>query len=134
MQFGSDVGIREEDIALLEPEIAFVTSNSDIEAIALVSNEGYQIAFAAIPEYQIDSDALSGISSALLMTSKMAMNTVFGQPLSEILVRSGDGYLCVTNAGRFVLVGAGRNIKTMMQTVKVFRVAAARISATFPDQ
>ncbi len=133
MQFGSDVGIREEDIAVLEPEIAYVTSNSEVEAIALVSSEGYQIAFAAIPEYQIDSDALSGISSALLMTSKMAMGQVFGQPLSEILVRSIDGYLCVTNAGRFVLVGAGRNIKTMMQTVKIFRVSAARIAANFPE-
>lgn len=132
MQFGSDVGIRESDIQKLEPEIAFVTSNSEIEAIALVSEEGYQIAFAAVPGYDIDSDALSGISSALLMTSKMAVSNVFSQQLSEIIVRAADGYICVSNAGRFVLVGAGRTIKTMMQTVKVFREAAARIAANFP--
>ncbi|GAB4325769.1 MAG: hypothetical protein Kow0069_31900 [Promethearchaeota archaeon] len=126
------MGFSEEDLEKLEPEIAYVTSNSEIEAIALVSQEGYQIAFAAVPGYDIDSDALSGISSALLMTSKLAVEQVFGQTLSEIIVRAGDGYICVSNAGRFVLVGAGRNIKALMKTVKVFRVASARIAAQFP--
>ena len=48
MQFGGDIGIGPEDISRLEPEIAYVTSNSDIEAIALVTDSGYQIAYAAI--------------------------------------------------------------------------------------
>ncbi len=133
VRFGSDIGLREEDLEKLEPEIAYVTANTDIEAIALVSNEGYQIAFAAVPGYTTDSDALSGLASALLMTSKSAMSAVMNEQLNEIIVRAGDGYIVVANAGRFVLVGAGRNIKNLQTTVKVFRTVTARISSSFPE-
>ncbi len=131
--FGSDVELCDADLEKLEPEIAYVTANTDIEAIALVSNEGYQIAFAAVPGYTTDSDALSGLASALLMTSKSAMSAVMNEQLNEIIVRAGDGYIVVANAGRFVLVGAGRNIKNLQTTVKVFRTATARISSNFPE-
>ncbi len=131
MQFGGDIGIGPEDIGRLEPEIAYVTSNSDIEAIALVTDSGYQIAYAAINR-SIDSDALCGIASALTSTSNMVTKTVFNENLSEVIVRAGNGYIVVSNAGRFVLVGAAQNIQNMMKTVKVFRVAAQRIASQFP--
>ena len=83
MQFGGDIGIGPEDISRLEPEIAYVTSNSDIEAIALVTDSGYQIAYAAINR-SIDSDALCGIASALTSTSNMVTKTVFNENLSEV--------------------------------------------------
>jgi predicted regulator of Ras-like GTPase activity (Roadblock/LC7/MglB family) len=131
-QFGSDLGLGPDDIVKLEPEITYITSNSNIEAIALVTESGYQIAYAALPTYTVDSDALSGIASALTMTGKMTMNTLFGEPLAETIIRSDNGYIVVTNAGRFVIVGAGRDIKNLMNTVKVFRIAAQRIEINFP--
>ena len=132
MQFGGDIGINPNDVARLEPEIAYITANCEIDAIALVSDTGYQIAYAAVPGYQVDSDALCGIASALTMTSKMTTQAIFQEPLSEVIVRAGNGYLVVSSAGRFVIVGAGTNIKEMMKTTKVFRVAAQRIAANFP--
>ncbi len=105
--FGSDVELCDADLEKLEPEIAYVTANTDVEAIALVNHDGYRIAFAAVPECTTDSDALSGLASALLTTSKIAMSEVMHELLQEILVRTRDGYLVVANAGRFVLVGAG---------------------------
>ncbi len=131
-QFGGDIGLGPEDIIKLEPEIGYVTSNSNIEAIALVTETGYQIAYAALPTYTVDSDALSGIASAMIMTGKMAMMSTFGESITESIIRADNGYIVVTNAGRFVLVGAGRDIKNLMNTVKVFRVAAQRIEAQFP--
>lgn len=133
MQFGNDIGIGPDDIGKLEPEIAYVTANTEIEAIALVSETGYQVAYAAVPGYNVDSDALCGIASALIMTGKMSVMSMFQENLSEIIVRAGNGYLVVTNAGKFVLVGAATEIKQMMKTVKVFRVAAQRIAAHFPS-
>ena len=59
-QFGGDLGPRTENIIKLEPEISYITSNLSIEAIALVTETGYQIAYAALPTYTVDSDALSG--------------------------------------------------------------------------
>lgn len=132
-QFGGDIGLGPEDIIKLEPEIGYVTSNSNIEAIALVTETGYQIAYAALPTYTVDSDALSGIASAMIMTGKMAMMSTFGESITESIIRADNGYIVVTNAGRFVLVGAGRDIKNLMNTVKVFRVAAQRIEAHFPE-
>ena len=131
-QFGGEIGLGPEDILKLEPEITYITSNSNIEAIALVTETGYQIAYAALPTYQVDSDALSGIASALIMTGKMAMTSMFNETLAETIIRADNGYIVVTNAGRFVLVGAGHDIKSLMSTVKVFRIAAQRIEANFP--
>ncbi|MHA1674419.1 MAG: roadblock/LC7 domain-containing protein [Promethearchaeota archaeon] len=131
-QFGSDIGLEPGDIMKLEPEITYITSNCNIEAIALTTDTGYQIAYAALPTYTVDSDALSGIASALMMTGKMGMQSMFAEPLSEAIIRADNGYVVVTNAGRFVLIGAGRDIKNLMKTVKIFRIAAQRIAVNFP--
>ena len=130
-QFGGDLGLGPEDIIKLEPEISYITSNTSIEAIALVTETGYQIAYAALPTYTVDSDALSGIASALIMTGKMTMTSLFEEPLAETIIRADNGYIVITNAGRFVIVGAGRDIKNLMNTVKIFRIAATRIESQF---
>ena len=116
----------------MEPEITFITDQTNIEAIALVTDTGYQIAYAALPTYTVDSDALSGIASALMLTGKMSMQSMFQEPLSEAIIRADNGYVVVTNAGRFVVVGAARDVQNLMKTVKIFRIAARRIAANFP--
>ncbi|MHA1700163.1 MAG: roadblock/LC7 domain-containing protein [Promethearchaeota archaeon] len=131
-KFGTEIGLTERDIEILEPEIEFVTTNTEIEAIAITTVEGFQIAFAAVPGYHLDSDAFCGIASALTMTGKTTLMSVFQRDLDEIIVRAANGYIVVTNAGKFVLVGASRLIKSMMQTVKTFRESANRISQHFP--
>ena len=131
MQFGSDLGIRDEDIEKISPQITFITSNADIEAIALVSQEGYQIAFSALPQYQVDGDQFCGLASALLMTGSSTIQTLFQEDLSEIIVRAENGYIVVSNAGRLVIVCAVTMIDTLMKTVKVMRVAARNLARIF---
>ena len=67
------------------------------------------------------------------MTSKMSIQNMFQENLSEVIVRAGNGYLVVSSAGRFILVGAGKKIAEMMKTVKIFRVAAQRLATYFPS-
>ena len=131
MQFGSDLGITNEDIEKISPQITFITSNADIEAIALVSQEGYQIAFSALPQYHVDGDQFCGLASALLMTGSSTIKTLFQEDLSEIIVRAENGYIIVSNAGRLVIVCAGTVIDTLMKTVKVMRVAAKNLASIF---
>ncbi|MBD3255965.1 MAG: hypothetical protein GF383_12795 [Candidatus Lokiarchaeota archaeon] len=131
MQFGSDLGITNDDIEKISPQITFITSNADIEAIALVSQEGYQIAFSALPQYQVDGDQFCGLASALLMTGRSTIQTLFQEDLSEIIVRAQDGYIVITNAGRLVIVCAGTEIDTLMKTVKVTRIAAKNLFKIF---
>ena len=131
MEFGTDLGIGPEEIEKISPQITFITSNADIEAIALVSLEGYQIAFSALPQYQVDGDQFCGLASALLMTGSSTIKTLFQEELSEIIVRAENGYIIVSNAGRLVMVCARTLIDTLMKTVKVMRVAAKNLANIF---
>lgn len=131
LEFGTDLGIGPEEIEKISPQITFITSNADIEAIALVSLEGYQIAFSALPQYQVDGDQFCGLASALLMTGSSTIKTLFQEDLSEIIVRAENGYIIVSNAGRLVIVCAGTVIDTLMKTVKVMRVAAKNLASIF---
>jgi predicted regulator of Ras-like GTPase activity (Roadblock/LC7/MglB family) len=131
LEFGTDLGIGPEEIEKISPQITFITSNADIEAIALVSLEGYQIAFSALPQYQVDGDQFCGLASALLMTGSSTIKTLFQEDLSEIIVRAENGYIIVSNAGRLVIVCAGTLIDTLMKTVKVMRVAAKNLASIF---
>ncbi|MHA1150311.1 MAG: roadblock/LC7 domain-containing protein [Promethearchaeota archaeon] len=131
MQFGSDLGITNEDIEKISPQITFITSNADIEAIALVSQEGYQIAFSALPQYNVESDAFCGIASALTMTGRSTIQTLFQEDLQEVIVRAQNGYIIITNAGKLVIVCAGTMIDTLMKTVKVMRIAAKNLYKIF---
>ena len=131
MEFGTDLGIGPNEIEKISPQITFITSNADIEAIALVSLEGYQIAFSALPQYQVDGDQFCGLASALLMTGSSTIKTLFQEDLSEIIVRAENGYIIVSNAGRLVVVCAGTLIDTLMKTVKVIRVAAKNLAMIF---
>jgi predicted regulator of Ras-like GTPase activity (Roadblock/LC7/MglB family) len=134
LEFGTDLGIGPNEIEKISPQITFITSNADIEAIALVSLEGYQIAFSALPQYQVDGDQFCGLASALLMTGSSTIKTLFQEDLSEIIVRAVDGYIIVSNAGRLVIVCAGTIIDTLMKTVKVMRVAAKNLAMIFEQK
>jgi len=134
LEFGTDLGIGPNEIEKISPQITFITSNADIEAIALVSLEGYQIAFSALPQYKVDGDQFCGLASALLMTGSSTIKTLFQEDLSEIIVRAENGYIIVSNAGRLVIVCAGTIIDTLMKTVKVMRVAAKNLSMIFEQK
>lgn len=134
MEFGTDLGIGPDEIEKISPQITFITSNADIEAIALVSLEGYQIAFSALPQYEVDGDQFCGLASALLMTGSSTIKTLFQEDLSEIIVRAENGYVIVSNAGHLVIVCAGTIIDTLMKTVKVMRVAAKNLAMVFEQK
>ncbi len=134
MEFGTDLGIGPDEIEKISPQITFITANADIEAIALVSLEGYQIAFSALPQYEVDGDQFCGLASALLMTGSSTIKTLFQEDLSEIIVRAENGYVIVSNAGRLVIVCAGTIIDTLMKTVKVMRVAAKNLAMVFEQK
>ena len=131
MEFGTDIGIKQEDIEKISPQITFITSNADIEAIALVSFEGYQIAFSSLPHYNVDSDQFCGQISAILLTARTTIENLFQEDISEIIVRAENGYIVIISAGKFVIMCAGTKIDTMMKTAKVMRVAGNNLKKIF---
>lgn len=79
----------------------------------------------------MDGDQFCGLSSALLLTSRSAIQSLFQEDINEIIVRAQDGYMVITNAGRLVITCAGTIIDTMMKTVKVMRIAAKNLRKVF---
>jgi len=129
----AELGLGPDDIAKLEPEIAYITSNADdITVLGLFTDAGYQIAFASLYEGGLDSASVGGVASALTLTAKMAIQAMFNENLSETIIRAGNGYFIVTQAGRFILSIAGVVVEKLMKNVKVLRIAAQRIAAQFP--
>ena len=62
------------------------------------------------------------------------MTSLFEEPLAETIIRADNGYIVITNAGRFVIVGAGRDIKNLMNTVKIFVSLQRGSKPIFPFQ
>ena len=79
----------------------------------------------------MDGDQFCGLASALLMTGRSTIQTLFQEDLSEIIVRAQAGYIVITNAGRLVFVCAGTIIDTLMKSVKVMRIAAKNLQKIF---
>ncbi|MBD3352079.1 MAG: hypothetical protein GF364_11385 [Candidatus Lokiarchaeota archaeon] len=128
-----ELGIGPDDIAKLEPEVAYLTSNLDgVTTLGLYTDTGYQVAFASIASDDMDSDSLGGVSAAMTMTAKMTMQTMFQEDLTEAIVRAGTGYLVFSQAGRFIIAIAASKIKALMKNVKILRIAAQRIGSAFP--
>ena len=130
----AELGLSEEDIPFLQDQIGYVLDNCSVEALALTTETGFQILFVALPTYNVDSDSLMGVCASLTMTGSTALSALFQSSLKEIILRAKDGYVTVSIAGRFVLVGAGQNIDTMMKTVKIFRKIGKLIGSRFPAQ
>ena len=87
-----------------------------------------------MPQYHVDGDQFCGLASALLMTGRSTIQTLFQEDLSEVIVRAEDGYIIITNAGRLVIVCAGTIINTLMKSVKVMRIAAKKLYKIFENR
>ena len=104
-----------------------VVNYAELEAIAVITKEGLHLAFFAAGK--VDSDLLSAISAAILSTGEMAVDKMGFEKLSEVIVRGRSGYIILTDAGKFVLVGAGREATSLGLSVRVLRAYAKRVTA-----
>lgn len=104
-----------------------VINYAELEAIAVITKEGLHLAFFAAGK--VDSDLLAAISAAILSTGEMAVDKMGFEDLSEVIVRGKTGYIILTHAGKFVLIGAGRDATSLGLSVRVLRAYAKRVTA-----
>lgn len=105
-----------------------ITTNTELEALALVSKEGLRLAFSAIPEYEIDPDQLCALGAVLLSSGEESVNKMGFTNLVEVVLRGKKSFMVISSAGRFFLIGASRSIKDLGKTVTVFRFYAGKIA------
>ncbi len=128
------MSLSQEDAENLTAYLANITKNTELEALALVTEEGMRLAFSAIPDYNINPDQLCSMGAVLLQSGKDSVNKVGYNELVEVVLRGTKSFMVISAAGRFFLIGASRSIKELGKTVTVFRYYAKKIAESYPEE
>lgn len=110
-----------------------ITEHSELEALALITREGLRLAFSAIPGYNIDPDLISSLSAVVVQSGSDAIETLGYTNMLEVVLRGANGFIILTAAGRFFLMGASREMPDLGKVVKVFRYYAGEIAKRYPQ-
>jgi len=65
----------------------------DIEALALVSNDGLRLAFSCIPDYDVDPDLFSSLSAVVMQSAQDAIDFLGNNRLLEVVLRGTSGFI-----------------------------------------
>ena len=127
------MSISQKEANDLSAYLANITKNTELEALALVTEEGLRLAFSALPDFNVNPDQLSSMGSVILQSGKDSIAKVGYSDLVEVVLRGINSFMVISSAGRFFLIGASRTIKELGKTVTVFRYYAGKISEQFPE-
>ena len=126
------VNLTPEEAQSLSNFLGNITEHTELEALALVTNEGLQLAFSCIPEYDINPDLFSSLSAVVMKSGSDAINTLGYTNMLEVVLRGRDAFIILSAAGRFFLMGASRSISDLGKIVSVFRYYSKEISVRYP--
>ncbi|MFX1389782.1 MAG: roadblock/LC7 domain-containing protein [Promethearchaeota archaeon] len=121
-----------EEASALSSFLGSITEYSELEALALITREGLRLAFSAIPGYNIDPDLFSSLSAVVVQSGTDAIATLGYTNMLEVVLRGDSGFIILSAAGRFFLMGASRETADLGKVVKVFRYYAGEISKRYP--
>ena len=105
---------------------------ADLEALALVTKTGMNVAFFS--EEEADPDLFSALSAAVLNTGAMVVERMGHGDLWEVLVRGENGYSILAAAEEFILIGASREGPSLGLAVRVLRKYSHMIPEIFKEE
>ncbi len=121
-----------EEASALSSFLSSITEYSELEALALITREGLRLAFSAIPGYNLDPDLFSSLSAVVVQSGSDAVATLGFKNMLEVVLRGDNGFIILSAAGRFFLMGASRETADLGKIVKVFRYYSKEISLRYP--
>ena len=127
------VNLTSEEAQSLSNFLGNITEHTELEALALVTNEGLQLAFSCIPEYDINPDLFSSLSAVVMKSGSDAISTMGYTNMLEVVLRGRDAFIILSAAGRFFLMGASRTISDLGKIVSVFRYYSSEIQKRYPE-
>ncbi|MFW9850001.1 MAG: roadblock/LC7 domain-containing protein [Candidatus Thorarchaeota archaeon] len=104
-----------------------LTNYADLDAIAVVSKQGVKLAYFATEESDADPDLMAAVSAALLVQGEMAAQKLELNELYEVVVRGKDGFVVLSHAGDFLIMGSARDLTSMGLAVTQMRKYAKEI-------
>lgn len=127
------VSLTSDEARSLSSFLGNITEHTELEALALVTREGLQLAFSCIPTYEVEPDLFSSLSAVVMKSGGDAIDTMGYQNMLEIVLRGADAFIILSAAGRFFLMGASRKIQDLGKVVTVFRYYASEIGKRYPS-
>ena len=127
------INLTPEEAQSLSNFLGNITEHTELEALALVTNEGLQLAFSCIPDYDINPDLFSSLSAVVMKSGSDAIKTLGYTNMLEVVLRGRDAFIILSAAGRFFLMGASRSISDLGKIVSVFRYYSSEISKRYPE-
>ena len=121
-----------DEAQALSTFLSSITEHSELESLALITREGLRLAFSAVPGYNVDPDLFSSLSAVVVQSGSDAISTLGFNNMLEIILRGDNGFIILSVAGRFFLMGASRQSADLGKVVKVFRYYSKEISARYP--
>jgi len=109
-----------------------ITEYSELDALALITREGIRLAFSAIPGYNVDPDLFSSLSAVVVQSGSDAIDSLGFKNMLEIILRGDNGFIILSVAGRFFLMGASKESADLGKVVKVFRYYSGEIQKRYP--
>ncbi|MHA2026106.1 MAG: roadblock/LC7 domain-containing protein [Candidatus Thorarchaeota archaeon] len=104
-----------------------LTNYADLDAIAVISKQGVKLAYFATEESDVDPDLMAAMSAALLSTGEMAAGNLELNELYEVIVRGKDGFVVLSHAGEFLLMGSAKDLTSMGLAVTQMRKYAKEV-------
>jgi|LGOV01.1.fsa_nt_gb predicted regulator of Ras-like GTPase activity (Roadblock/LC7/MglB family) len=104
-----------------------LTNYADLDAIAVVSKQGVKLAYFATEESDADPDLMAAVSAALLITGEMAADKLGLDELYEVVIRGKGGFVVLSHAGNFLLMGAAKDLTSMGLAVTQMRKYAREV-------
>jgi hypothetical protein len=104
-----------------------LTDITDLDAIAVVSKQGVKLAYFATEDADADPDLMAAVSAALLVQGEMASDKLELNELYEVIVRGRDGFVVLSHAGDFLIMGSAKDLTSMGLAVTQMRKYAREI-------
>jgi predicted regulator of Ras-like GTPase activity (Roadblock/LC7/MglB family) len=124
--------LTHEQASSLSKFLGNITEHTELEALALVTNEGLRLAFSCIPDYDVDPDLFSSLSAVVMQSGHDAIDSMGYTNMLEVVLRGANAFIILSGAGKFFLMGASRKIEDLGKIVTVFRYYAGEIAKRYP--
>lgn len=111
-----------------------ITEYSELDSLALITREGLRLAFSAVPGYSVDPDLFASLSAVVMQSGSDAIDSLGYTNMLEVILRGDNGFIILSSAGRFFLMGASRQMPELGKVVKIFRYYSKEIGTRYPIQ
>ncbi len=122
----SGIELTKEQKKALVQLLKEITNQCELGAIAVVSDDGSEIAFFA--EASIDRTLMSALASAIASTGGMSVRQTGYGELVEVIVKGTEGYIVLSDARDYIIIGASKETHSLGLTTNVLRRYAQKVS------